>query len=192
MLCRPRSSRFFSAKLHRDFEVFRKTPVYPGQISIKFAVMPQPRVPAHLKKLRATYRAPKKGEGVAASEALKTAPKHLTERQRGIWKSALEAAPEGVLLRIDRDLLASWVVNVDRQREANRRMQTTGDPDELARCHKIVTDTSRLLVALSQALGFSPASRLRIKPEVSPTNEEPESPWSTLRLVPKGDPQKTG
>jgi len=78
--------------------------------------MPPPRVPTHLKKLRATYRAPKRGEGVAAGEALKTAPKHLTERQRGIWKSALEAAPEGILLRIDRDLLSAWVVNVDRRR----------------------------------------------------------------------------
>jgi phage terminase small subunit len=152
--------------------------------------MPQPRVPTHLKKLRATYRAPKKGEGVAAGEALKTAPKHLTERQRGIWKSALEAAPEGVLLRIDRDLLAAWVVNVDRQREANRQMQTTGDPDDLARCHKIVTDTSRLLVVLSQALGFSPASRLRIKPETRLKKDEPDSVWSMLRLVPKDDPQK--
>jgi phage terminase small subunit len=152
--------------------------------------MPQPRVPTHLKRLRATYRAPKKGEGVAAGEVLRTAPKHLTERQRGIWKSALEAAPEGVLLRIDRDLLAAWVVNVDRQREANRRMQTTGDPDDLARCHKIVTDTSRLLVVLSQALGFSPASRLRIKPETPPKKDEADSVWSMLRLVPKDGPQQ--
>ena len=95
------------------------------------------------------------------------------------------------MLRIDRDLLAAWVVNVDRQREANRRMQTTGDPDELARCHKIVTDTSRLLVALSQVLGFSPASRLRIKPETPPKKDDPESVWSMLRLVPKDDPQNT-
>jgi phage terminase small subunit len=153
--------------------------------------MPQPRVPTHLKKLRATYRAPKKGEGVPAGEALNTAPKHLTERQRGIWKSSLDAAPEGVLLRIDRDLLAAWVVNVDRQREANRQMQTTADPDELARCHKIVTDTSRLLVALSQALGFSPASRLRIKPEAPENKDEPDSVWSMLRLIPKDDPQRT-
>jgi hypothetical protein len=152
--------------------------------------MPQPRVPTHLKKLRGTYRAPKKGEGVPAGEALKAAPKPLTERQRGIWKSALEAAPEGVLLRIDRDLLAAWVVNVDRQREANRRMQTTGDPDDLGRCHKIVTDTSRLLVVLSQALGFSPAARLRVKPEAPPKKDEPDSAWSQLRLVPRDDPQE--
>jgi hypothetical protein len=94
------------------------------------------------------------------------------------------------LLRIDRDLLGAWVVNVDRQREANRRMQTTDDPDDLVRCHKIVTDTSRLLVVLSQALGFSPAARLRVKPEAPPKRDEPDSVWSQLRLVPRNDPQE--
>ena len=90
------------------------------------------------------------------------------------------------MLRINRDLLAAWV-NVDRQREANRRMQTTGDPDELARCHKIVTDTSRLPCRRSsvsaQPQGSESNPRRRTK------NDEPESAWSTLRLVPRSDPQ---
>ncbi|MBO0739735.1 MAG: hypothetical protein J2P48_24880, partial [Alphaproteobacteria bacterium] len=82
------------------------------------------------------------------------APKHLTERLRGIRRPAIEAAPDGVLLRIDRDWLARRAV-FDRQREANRKMQISSDPSELARCRKVITDTPRLLVALSQA--FNPA-----------------------------------
>src|SRR4051794_2142486 len=58
-------------------------------------------------------------------------------RQRGIWRSALEAASEGVLLRISRDLLAARVVNVDRQRQANRLMQMCNDPAARRLAHGI-------------------------------------------------------
>jgi hypothetical protein len=84
-------------------------------------------------------------------------------RQRGIWRSALEAASEGVLLRISRDLLAARVVNVDRQRQANRLMQMCNDPAARRAWRTELTDSTRLLVSLSAALGFSPAARERIK-----------------------------
>ena len=154
--------------------------------------MPTPRTPSHLKKLRATFKPTQDpGEGITAEGALKTAPKHLSQRQREIWKHAITVAPPALLKRCDRDLLAAWVTTVDRHREANRKLPLLADPDDIARTHKVMNDTARLMVVLGQQIGFSPSSRQRIKPEAPKQDRDPEDVWSVLRLVPRTDPEKT-
>src|SRR5215472_565500 len=101
--------------------------------------MPTPRVPSHLKKLRATFKPTQDpGEDNGAEGALKTPPKHLSQRQREIWKHAIAVAPPDLLKRCDRDLLAAWVTTVDRHREANRKLPRLDDPDEIASTHKVL------------------------------------------------------
>jgi phage terminase small subunit len=154
---RSRPSNLLSGSLRADFLEGRKLPAH--------------RIGDRAKKLRGTFkRSQATGEGVEASGdlTLKACPKFLTERQRQIWRHIIATAPENLLRRLDRDLVSAWCIATDRMREANRKLSTLNDPDELRSCRKELTDSTRLLVSLSAALGFSPSSRPRIRGECEP------------------------
>jgi hypothetical protein len=121
--------------------------------------MPQPRTPSRLKQLHGTFRPPRAREGADTLDALNTAPKYLTGRQRELFLQALAAAPPGLSKRPDRDLLAAWAISSDRLREANRRMPTFTDPDKRRAWRRELTEATRLLVLLGDRLGFSPVAR---------------------------------
>src|ERR1700751_5002153 len=110
--------------------------------------MPQPRVPAHLRKLRATYRARKGSAAGADGDELRTAPYFLNPRARAIYKSAIAAAA-GQLRRGDRDLVASWALIVDQQRQAARALEEASDPDRSLVLQRIIRDCAKTLVSLS-------------------------------------------
>lgn len=145
--------------------------------------MPRARVPSHLKKLRGTFVPTQDpGEAPDALGTLTVEPRHLTISQRVVWRYALKSAPEGVLKRIDRDLLVSWCILVDRQRRANRELVEATDPDEIQKYLRIVSETTRIMVTLAGALGFSPAGRHRLAVDAAKVQKE-ASPWGGLRAV---------
>lgn len=152
-------------------------------------MMPAHRVSDSAKRLRGTFkRTQAAGEGVEALGELnlKSCPKFLSPRQREIWKHVIATAPEKLLRRLDRDLVAAWCVASDRMREANRQLATLTDPDELRVCRKELNDSTRLLTSLSSQLGFSPAARERIRAEPEAKQPDPDDPWERLLVLPGG------
>jgi hypothetical protein len=118
---------------------------------------------------------------------LLAAPRFLNGRQREIWKAALASASPNLLKRCDRDMLASWVINVDRQRVASRTLDETKDPAEAVACHKTITETTKLVITLSDKLGFNPSAPLRVKRAAPPAKSEiPDSPWGELEVIAGG------
>ena len=105
--------------------------------------MPQPRVPAHLRKLRATYRARKASATGADGDELRAAPHFLNPRARAIYKSAIAAAAAGQLRKVDRDLVASWALIVDQQREAARALEEVSAPDQSLVLQRIIRDCAK-------------------------------------------------
>lgn len=150
--------------------------------------MPQPRVPAHLRKLRATYRARKASATGADGDELRTAPHFLNPRARAIYKSAIAAAAAGQLRKVDRDLVASWALIVDQQREAARALEEVSAPDQSLVLQRIIRDCAKTLVSLSDRLCFNPAVRSRTKTDELPPKKDAGEfdPWLALRLVPGG------
>ena len=148
--------------------------------------MPQPRIPTHLRKLRATYRARNATAAGGDSDELKTAPHFLNPRARAIYKSAIAAAASGQLRKIDRDLVASWALIVDQQREAARALEEASDPDRSLVLQRIIRDCAKTLVSLSDRLCFNPAVRSRTKTDDLPPKKDAGEfdPWLALRLVP--------
>jgi P27 family predicted phage terminase small subunit len=103
---------------------------------------------------------------------LAEAPAWFTENQKIGWAYAIANAPAGVLGRIDRSVLAVWVVAEDLHRQAVEkvtgpggglivRSPSKGEPMQnpwLA----IVNKQAQILIKAASELGFSPASRPRL------------------------------
>jgi P27 family predicted phage terminase small subunit len=146
--------------------------------------MPARRLSDSEKKLRGTFKPSlARGEGVQAPGLLKTVPRFLNARQRQIWRHVIDTAPPDLLRRVDREIVAGFVIATDRMRQANLRLDTLRDPQERRRCQREITESTAQLATLSDRLAFNPATRQKLKAEPAQKDDSPkDNPWSILNL----------
>jgi phage terminase small subunit len=162
------------------------------------------RKPTELLKLRGSFNPTLHGrdrqfEPIPPGElADEEPPPDLTESQEDIWRYAITNMPRGVMKRIDRDLLRVWVEASDRHNIA-RLMQAMLDRDSKLKLliktadglapspyNDILDKTAKTMIRVAQDLGFSPASRPRIKADPPTIDAQAEKtdlradPWSFL------------
>jgi P27 family predicted phage terminase small subunit len=121
------------------------------------------------KKYRNTHPA-----SIAPLVPLVDPPEWLTEAQKTEFLYVCENAPPGVLKRIDRSVVAAYVVATDLHRQCtillNRtsllvkgRRQGEVIPNPLLRIQR---GQALVMLRASEALGFSPVARARIRGDV--------------------------
>lgn len=111
---------------------------------------------------------------------LEATPDFLTASQQEGWRYVLEKAPYGLLKDIDRSILMVWVVADDMYKQALDKVAkhgllwkspSGGVPGTSPFVHIMNRQADVMMRAVNE-LGFSPASRTRIKmPEQVSTNE---------------------
>jgi P27 family predicted phage terminase small subunit len=101
---------------------------------------------------------------------LDAAPDWFTPEQKASWDYAIANSPNGLLKRLDRSVLTTWVVAENLHREATMQVSklgliikspVKGEPMQnpwLA----IVNRQALLMMKASSELGFSPTSRSRV------------------------------
>jgi hypothetical protein len=159
--------------------------------------------PTALHKLHGTYHATKHGrdrKGEPQPEGdLYAAPPGLTAAQRVNWRYAIHHSPPHLLKKLDRGVLKIWVISEDRLDTANR-MQALLDEDNklkllikgplglLASPYEDIIDrAAKRMFRCAQELGFSPASRPRIRTDAAGTAAaEAENPWAQFKVIPGG------
>jgi P27 family predicted phage terminase small subunit len=102
---------------------------------------------------------------------LKTPPDWLDDAQKQEWAYAVENAPRNVLRRIDKAVLAAFIVAQDTHRRAVVAMQTTQllvkSPTQQLPIQNpylpIVNRQAVLISRIASELGFTPCSRARIE-----------------------------
>jgi phage terminase small subunit len=127
-------------------------------------------------------------------------PPGLTPSQANGWRYAVDHMPVGVLKMIDRGVLLIWVEAEDRHRIA-MEMQAKLDQDASLKLlirtpsglapspyNDILDKCAKTMIRAASELGFSPASRTRVKAPPQPAAADPANPWAALRLIPGGKP----
>jgi phage terminase small subunit len=147
--------------------------------------------PTALKKLHGTLnvtRERRRGgvEPVPEGDLIEP-PAGLTRAQREIWRYAIRHAPKGVLMLCDVEMMKSWVLAVDRRNELQRILEgRKGEPGwEVSPVHRNLDRITMMLTRMAGEIGFSPASRPRIRVE-APRETDPNSPWEILKLTAAG------
>jgi len=103
--------------------------------------------------------------------AIEEPPDWMTADQKLDWAYAIENAPKGLLRRIDKAVLAGWVVASDTHRKASVAMQQAQllvkSPKQEVPMQNpylpIVNRQYQLMIRGASELGFSPCSRARIE-----------------------------
>lgn len=108
-------------------------------------------------------------------------PPWLTDSQKKGWAYVLEHAPKGLLKRLDRAVLVSWIVAEDLHRQAVELLngsqllvRTPGGMPIQSPYLQIVNKQAELMIRAAGEMGFSPAARTRIEMpegEAGGTNE---------------------
>ena len=135
--------------------------------------MPARRKSDKLHQLSGTLRrdrdhAPER-EPVATGK-LYACPPGLTSDQRIIWRREIRNAPRGVLFKIDTEILCKWCQVVDRTEKLQRILDAEyGQPGwENAPGHRALDRATGVLLRLAAELGFSPASRPKLRVRAGP------------------------
>ena len=96
-------------------------------------------------------------------------PEWMTENQKAAWRYAIENAPVQVLRRIDKTMLAAFIVAEDTHRTACIAMQKepllVSSPKGYALQNPYLPIINRQMMLMMRAaseLGFTPCSRARI------------------------------
>lgn len=145
-------------------------------------------------KLGRSGRKPKPQRLGASTEAktpgpLIQAPDYLTPTQHASWLYALDHAPVGALLAIDRALLTAWVISEDEFRIAvtmQNKMDEGSLTPLLARNRdghlvqspylRIIKQASDRMIKAAAELGFTPTSRPRLGEPAQPVKARDETP----------------
>ncbi len=117
---------------------------------------------------------------VDLSSSLLVAPDWLNDAQRSAWDYAIAHTPPRLLKRIDRTLLATWVVVEDLMRRATLAQNQSAlvinvvttkqsrktDPEDgtptISPYVKVINAQAKILISLAAELGFSPTARPRL------------------------------
>jgi P27 family predicted phage terminase small subunit len=134
--------------------------------------MPRKKKPFDLKVLRMTAKSAEKllAKKTPTPGALSEPPDWLTPDQKADWAYAIENAPVNILRRIDKAILAGFIIAADTHKRAAIAMQTTqllvkSPKQELpmqSPYMPIVNRQYQLMIRAASELGFTPCSRARI------------------------------
>jgi len=150
-------------------------------------MMGRPNIPTELKLLRSTSRKAKKlvAKQTPTPGPLREAPEWFTDDQKRAWKYAIENAPVGVLKRIDKAVLAGFIVAEDVHRQATLAHQQgkmlIKSPQGLPMQNPYLPIMNRqymLMLRASSELGFTPCSRARIDSGKAPA--VPSNDWEDI------------
>jgi phage terminase small subunit len=111
-------------------------------------------------------------------------PAHFNEDQREIWEQALAAVPPGLLKRVDFSVLEVWTVALSLQRRAVvelARHEQLGVPAAKPLLATVARQAQILLKCVSE-MGFSPASRPRVRADVGAWREPDRSDGPELSI----------
>ena len=112
-----------------------------------------------------------------------TPPAHMSDGAKAVWKSAIDSVSPDRLNELDRAALGAWATACDLYRQAQIGLDETGlvvkapvtgtlvQSPYLAILNKQVS----IIVRTATQLGFTPASRARVKPV--PANIDSSNPW---------------
>ncbi|MBK5292167.1 MAG: phage terminase small subunit P27 family [Acidobacteriia bacterium] len=112
-------------------------------------------------------------------------PDWMTEKQRIGWNYAIENAPRGLLKKLDRSVLAAWVVAEDLHCQASQmvgkfgiltKTPNSGQPMQSPYL-PVVNKQAQILLKAAEQLGFSPASRPRVQVAEERTVDEDDN-WA--------------
>ena len=127
--------------------------------------------PTHLKLLNGNpgHRPLNKDEPIPEGN-LFDPPAWMNDSQKEVWRHAIANAPKGLLRRLDGSILSAWVVAEDLHREATEKVNQfgmvvkapSGVPIQSPFLSIINRQAEIKMKAISE-LGFSPASRTRVK-----------------------------
>jgi P27 family predicted phage terminase small subunit len=128
--------------------------------------------PTHLRLLdgNAGKRPVNESEPVPRGD-LRDPPDWLTDDQKEGWRYALDAAPAGMLKRLDRSTLAIWVVAEDLHRQASiavgkfgliTKSANKGEPMQNPYL-PIINRQAQIMLKAAAELGFTPSSRTRVE-----------------------------
>ena len=118
-------------------------------------------------------RRPLNADEPAPQGDLSDAPDWLSDSQKIGWQYAIDHAPASLLKRLDRSMLTVWVVAEDNHREAAEKVAkygqvikapVSGQPMQSPYLG-IMNRQAQIMMKAASELGFSPASRPRIKVE---------------------------
>lgn len=107
-------------------------------------------------------------------------PAWMNTDQREAWQYAIDHAPAGLLFKLDRSILAVWVVAECIHREATEKLQASGllvktkngQPMQ-SPFLPIVNRQAVVMLRAAEQLGFSPSARARV--ELHEPQEEDET-----------------
>ncbi len=147
-------------------------------------------MPTALKILRSTAKRAEKlhKRQIETPGAINEAPEWLTQEQKADWDYAVANAPRDVLRRIDKAVLAAFVVAQDTHRRASMGMQTTqllvktptqGLPMQNPYL-PIVNRQAVLMTRIASELGFTPCSRARIENSNISTGGNAATGWDEI------------
>jgi phage terminase small subunit len=151
--------------------------------------MPRRRKSDRLHVLQGTARGDRhdvRTEAIATGK-LYAAPPGLTPTQKILWRNAVRSAPPGVLAKIDLEALKLWVQTADRVHKLQEILDAEyGQPGwaDLS-AHRSIDRAAGVLLRLTAELGFSPASRPRLRIATPRPSDDESNPWVALRLVDK-------
>ena len=129
-------------------------------------------VPTYLKMIRGNPgKRPLNDNEPIPEGDLADAPDWMSESQKTGWNYAIENAPSGLLKKLDRSVLAAWVVAEDLHRRAAEMIDKfgiltkapiTGLPIQSPYL-PVVNKQAQIMLKAAEQLGFSPAARSRIQ-----------------------------
>ena len=111
----------------------------------------------------------------------------MTESQKTGWNYAIENAPQGLLRKLDRSILVTWVVAEDLHRQAIMmvtkyglltKTPNTGQPMQSPYL-PVVNRQAQIMLRAAEQLGFSPGSRSRVHMVEEGSTDEDDS-WDDL------------
>ena len=129
-------------------------------------------VPTHLKILRGNPGKRPLNENEPIPDGDLADPlEWMSEGQKAGWNYAIENAPAGLLKKLDRSVLAVWVVAEDLHRRATEMIEkfgiltkapNTGLPIQSPYL-PVVNKQAQIMLKAAEQLGFTPAARSRIQ-----------------------------
>lgn len=162
--------------------------------------------PTHLHLVQGTTKARHKRRAATEPKPkgrLLEPPDWFTEAQQAGWTYAIAHSPAGLLKRLDRGVLTSWVVAEDMHRTATMSQAKIDKDNALpllvrtaATAHAndaqklgtfqqspylaIINRQAQIMIKAASELGFSPASRPRIASDVTPPDDRDENPFAQI------------
>jgi P27 family predicted phage terminase small subunit len=148
--------------------------------------MSRRRVPTALRLIRGIPKHKVNLREPVAPGDLLDPPPWLTPAQKESWRYAIEHAPKTILRKIDRGILAVWVVAEDTHAIASTKVASLG---MLARSPKgypmhnpylsILNRQALIMCRAAGELGFTPAGRARlVSGEAAPSTERDD--WEAI------------